>query len=147
MPKKRAEAGSLFGESEPKPECSKPKGDRPTREIWRLLKYYDNKVRHCSKADFIGVIRNIQRLIDKGIGMETIATALENYANDEWRQAQDPRYSLAPRSFFSEAKIKEWETPRPSPKPVRPQIQFEAIERPAPVIPVTELETEASDEL
>jgi hypothetical protein len=118
----------------------KPSAKYPTRELGRLIKYYREKVRQCSSGEQIGVIRNIQRLIDKGIGLEDIAQALENYANDEYRKSQDTRFSYSIRTFFSEAKIQEWLKPRPKRtfQPTRstlPEIAFTALERPQPVVP------------
>ena len=93
---------------------------RPTRELWRFVDFYGKNIRATSKADSTGVIRQIQRLIDKGIGLEDIATALENYAKDEWRMAQtDPKASKPMRSFFTAETIKEWLTPRKFVKKLR----------------------------
>jgi hypothetical protein len=128
----------------------KPSAKYPTRELGRLIKYYREKVRQCTSAEQIGVIRNIQRLIDKGIGLEDIATALENYANDDYRKNQDPRYTYSIRTFFSEAKIQEWLKPRPKravqpPRPTLPEIAFTALERPKPVVPQTATESLEED--
>jgi hypothetical protein len=118
-------------------------GQRPTRELWRFIKFYTERIRAQSAADCKGVIRQIQRLIDKGIGLEDMALALENYANDEWRKAQDPRYTKSIRSFFTAENIKEWMTPKPkkSVRPIDRIAKFEAVERPKPV----QLEPEIDD--
>lgn len=127
------------GEGLPEQAPERLSAKYPTRELGRLLSYYKKNIRDYASGEAQGVIRNIQRLIDKGIGLEDIAQALENYANDEWRKSQDPRYSLSVRSFFSEAKIKEWATPKPArPTPVKaalPEIDFQPLERPKPAIP------------
>lgn len=123
-------------------------GQRPTRELWRFIKFYTERVRPQSKADCQGVIRQIQRLIDKGIGVEDMALALENYANDDWRKAQDPRFTKSIRSFFTAENIKEWMTPKPK-KPVRPIdqiVKFETLERPQPVTVELEFEAPVSPE-
>lgn len=123
-------------------------GQRPTRELWRFVKFYTERIRAQSRTECQGVIRQIQRLIDKGIGLEDMALALENYANDEWRKAQDPRFTKSIRSFFTAENIKEWMTPRPK-KPVRPIdviAKFEAVERPKPVQIELDIEDTASPE-
>jgi hypothetical protein len=123
-------------------------GQRPTRELWRFVKYYTEHIRAQSRTECQGVIRQIQRLIDKGIGLEDMALAMENYAKDDWRKAQDPRFTKSIRSFFTAENIKEWLTPRPK-KPVRPIDQialFEAVERPKPAVVEPEIEDQASPE-
>lgn len=128
----------------------KPSAKYPTRELGRLLSYYKKNVRDFTPSESTGVIRAIQRMIDKGIGLEDIAQALRNYAEDEYRKSQDTRFSHAVRTFFSEAKIKEWLEPKqkrpfqPS-KPSLPQIDFKALERPKPVIPQAAPETLEED--
>jgi hypothetical protein len=109
-----------------------------TRELGRLLGFYKKHIRDYTPEESRGVIRNIQRMLDKGTELEDIATAVQNYAEDEWRKSQDPRYSMPVRTFFSAAKIKEWLTPRERPvsmKPALPQIHFTPLERPKPVQP------------
>ncbi len=113
-----------------------PQEQRPTRELWRFVDFYNKNVRAHSKEECMGVIRQIQRLIDKGLGVEDLATALENYAADEWRKAQEPRYSKPIRSFFTYEVVKEWLTPKK--KPVRPDplkrvTAFQTTEMPKPV--------------
>jgi hypothetical protein len=121
----------LFG-SQPEAPAKAP-SDRPTRELGRFIKFYKEKVRDCTSTECVGVIKNIQRMLDKGIGLDEIATALQNYADDEWRKSRDPRLSYPIRTFFSMAKIKEWLNPMPKPgKPGLPQINFTPLETPKP---------------
>ena len=126
---------------------------RPTRELGRFISFYKKNIRDCTSQECVGVIRNIQRLIEKGIAAEDIATALRNYADDEWRKSQDPRFSYAIRTFFSEAKIKEWLTPKEKrafkEKPALPQVNFTPLERPKPaaLLPVIHELNEEADEL
>ena len=112
---------------------------RPTRELGRFISFYKKNIRDVSSQDCIGVIRNIQYMLNKGISAEEIATALRNYADDEWRKSQDPRFSYAIRTFFSAAKIKEWQTPKAkqpfNAKPSLPQVKFTPLERPKPAVP------------
>lgn len=123
-----------------------PAEQRPTNELWRFLDYYNKNVKAHSASECSGVIRNIQRLIDKGLGVDSLATALENYANDEWRKA-NPRYSKHIRSFFSLEVITEWLTPRPPiVKPMDKVAKFRSDERPAPAIPVR-LDDQPQDDL
>lgn len=111
---------------------------RPTKELWRFVKYYTSNIRNFSQAECSGVIRAIQRMVDKGIPLEDIALALENYKDDPWRKA-NPRYSKHIRSFYTPETIKEWLTPRPAiQKPTSPAFNFEASEKPAPAVPVSE---------
>jgi hypothetical protein len=126
-----------------------PKAEqRPTRELWRFVRYYTENIRAQSQTECQGVIRQIQRLIDKGIGVEDMALALENYAKDDWRKRQDPRFTKSIRSFFTVENIKEWLTPRPK-KPVRPIDQialFEAVDRPKPAVIEPETDDPVSPE-
>jgi hypothetical protein len=110
---------------------------RPTRELWRFIDFYNTKIKAHSKEECIGVIRNIQRLIDKGLGVEDLAQALENYEADDWRRA-NPRYSKQIRSFFTFETIKEWLKPRPKmvkPDPLAKVVAFETTVKPAPAVP------------
>jgi hypothetical protein len=134
---------------------TKPSDAYPTRELGRLLKAYKERVRDYHYTESQGVIKNIQRMIDKGIEFADIAQALDNYAKDEWRLSQGPARSHPVRTFFCEAKIKEWINPPPRSKtttqarPALPQVAFVALERPKPVIPqdVILLPFEEDDEL
>jgi hypothetical protein len=120
-----------------------------TQELGRLLSYYKKNIRDYHYTEANGVIRNIQRLIDKGLALEDIVQAMENYAADEYRKSSDPRFTLSVRSFFSEAKIREWLNPveRKPMKPMLPQINFEPLVRPTPVNLLTEREEENDIEL
>lgn len=95
---------------EPEPE---PESEYSTRELSQFLRFYNEKIRKHSTAETRGVIRQIQRLLKKGVTVEMIRAALQNYAADEWRKAQDPRYSKHIRSFFTQEFIQEWQAPRP----------------------------------
>ena len=115
----------------------KPSSNYTTRELYRFIRYFSEKIRPTSTGDTAGVIRNIQRLIDKGLGVDQFAIALENYANDEWLKAQDVRYRKTMRQFFTFEIIKEWQTPRPQvqTKLPRPQITFTTDVKPEPAQP------------
>jgi hypothetical protein len=129
----------------PDEAVAKPADSRPTREIGRLLSFYKKNIRDYTPTESVGVVRNIQRMIAKGLVFEDIVTALQNYAEDEWRKSQDPRRSMPIRTFFSEAKIREWLKPQGrtvpvAQKPALPEIAFTPIERPAPAIPLCSAE-------
>lgn len=118
-----------------KPEVVGPPAEqRPARELWRLMNFYNTKIKAHSKEECVGVIRNMQRLIDKGLGVDEMAQALENYEADEWRRA-NPRYSKTVRAFFTVESIKEWLTPRPKPQkpdPLARLATFEPTTNPVP---------------
>lgn len=117
-----------------------------TRELSRLMKYYNEKIKPHSKSQCVGVLRNIQRLLASGTALEDIALALENYANDPWRKANDLRYTKAIRSFFMPDVIAEWQTPRPQfVKPGLPEIQFMPTVQPSPVTVTPSPEEESND--
>lgn len=135
MPRKKPEQSALF--EPPQADLGTPK-QRPTRELWRFVRFYCQNIRAQSAEDCKGVIRAIQRMVDKGIGLEDIAQALENYAEDPWRKQQDPRYSKPIRAFFKPEVIREWLTPKPPPKPVQPVFDFEPTIRPVPAVPIAD---------
>jgi hypothetical protein len=119
---------------------------RPTRELFRFVAYYNEKIRAHSKEECVGVLRNIQRIIDKGLGVEDLAQALENYEADEWRRA-NPRYSKQIRSFFTYETIKEWLKPRPKavkPDPLARVSGFTVDAKPAPVVVAPLIDDSAS---
>lgn len=114
-----------------------PAEQRPTRELYRFWAFYNEKIKAQPKATVAGVLRNIQRLIDQGLGVEDMAQALENYEADEWRRA-NPRYSKSIWAFFTAENIREWLVPRPKmvkPDPLSRVNEFKTVERPAPVQP------------
>lgn len=126
MPRKKVE------DSEAKPALQ---NQRPTKELYRFIAFYNEKIKAHAPAVTATVLRNIQRLLDKGLGIEDMAVALENYEKDEWRRA-NPRYSKDMRSFFTLETIKEWLTPRR--KPVKPDplahlADFQPDRKPEPV--------------
>lgn len=146
MPRKKPDPGVLF---EPPTEGmpDKPSKAYTSRELWRFVRYYCEKIRNHPQNECVGVIRNIQRMIDKGIGLEKIATALENYYKDEWRTA-NPAYSMKIRSFFSQEAIEEWQHPRPKVKKVEPRIpsiDFTPQQRPKPAVVLPRPEEDTSD--
>ncbi len=132
-------------------QAKPPSAQRTTRELGRFLKYYKEKIRDYTADESVGVIRNIQRMLDNGITAEDIATALHNYAEDEYRKASHPTFTMSVRKFFSQAKIQEWITPvkRTPPmaytKPSLPQVAFTPLERPQPVVPAMHNNTEEDD--
>jgi hypothetical protein len=114
-----------------------PAEQRPTRELYRFIRFYTEKIRAASKTEMVGVFRLIQNVIDKGLGVDEIAAALENYEQDEWRRA-NPRFSKSIRSFFTVENIKEWQTPKGKPKKVDPLARLNSFApdlRPAPAVP------------
>lgn len=121
---------------------SKPSDAYTARELWKLMNFYLTKIRNHPKGETVGVIRQIQRLLDKGIEFDTIAQALENYAADDWRKA-NPRYSRPVRTFFTAESIAEWSQPKP---PVRkyaePFLSFEPSVVPKPLQPTKPEEPE-----
>lgn len=128
------------GQGLPAQPPEKPSAKYPTRELGRLLSFYKKNVRDYLPQESVGVIRNIQRLIDKGIEYQDIVQALKNYADDEWRKNSDPKYTMGVRTFFTEVKVKEWINPikrkaAVPEKPKLPQIDFEPMERPKPFVP------------
>lgn len=131
MPRKKKTEG------DPAQPAFKSPEQRPTREYWRMMAYYKENIRPQSDADCVGVIRNIQRLIEKGTSIEDIAVALENYASDPWRKA-NPRYSKPIRSFFTAEMIQEWQTPKSEPvkppKPIDRIAQFTSDFLPSPAV-------------
>ena len=82
-----------------------------TREISKLVAFYNEQIRPHGKQEQLGIFRNIQRLIGKGISMAQMSRALQNYAADEYVRASDPRLRMNIRSFFSESVIKLWQEP------------------------------------
>ncbi len=137
MPKKKAE-----------PEAAAPPAEqRPTRELYRFWAFYNDKIKPSPKSTVAGVLRNIQRLIDQGLGVDEMALALENYESDEWRRA-NPRYSKSIFAFFTAENVREWLSPRPKmtkPDPLERVNQFTTDVRPAPaqpVLPTVEAEPE-----
>lgn len=127
MPRKKSDSA--------KPELQ---NQRPTRELFRFVAFYNQKIKAHGPDVTATVLRNIQRLLDKGLGIEDMAIALENYENDEWRKA-NPRYSKDMRSFFTMETIKEWLTPRPKlvkPDPLKHVHAFETSAKPAPAKPM-----------
>ena len=131
MPRKKASTDLPVQGGEAVP--AEPSDAYTSRELWRCINFYCKNIRNHPPEEYKGVIRNIQRMIDKGIGLEMIATALENYMNDEWRKA-NPAYSKPIRSFFTKEIIEEWQHPRPSIKKPDPvQINFTPLFRPSPV--------------
>ena len=120
----------------------------PTRMLWRFVDYYNKHIKEHSKEECVGVIRNIQRIIDKGLGVEDLAQALENYEKDEWRKA-NPRYSKPIRSFFTYEMVKEWLNPRPKlvkPDPLARLSLFEALPTPPPAA-IAPLDNDPVDDL
>jgi hypothetical protein len=116
-----------------------------TKDIWKLTKFYADKIRAFPPSHAGRLIKQIQRLLDKGVEMDSIAIALENYEADEQRRRADPRYVLSIYTFFTEAKIQEWQTPRPS---YKPQIlTFDIPVLPPPPAPALLPTEEISDEL
>jgi hypothetical protein len=109
-----------------------------TREIYRFVAFYNEKIRKTSKEEQTGIFRLIQRLMTvHGIPPEDIALALENYAADEWRKAQDIRFSKTMRAFFMPETIREWLTPKKKPvklDPLKAVSQFTAAYVPPPAI-------------
>ena len=121
---------------------------RPTRELYRFVAFYDEKIRKSSEAEKVGIFRSMQRLIDKGLGVDAMAQALENYEADEWRPAC-PRFSKSIRTFFTVECIQEWLQPRGKPKKVDPLAKVAAFQPdfvPAPATPVV-IDDPQSDDL
>jgi hypothetical protein len=82
-----------------------------TRDISKLVKFYNEQIRPHSQAEQLGIFRTIQRLLAKGLTMAQMSRALQNYAADDYVKASDPRLRMNIRSFFSEAIIKLWQEP------------------------------------
>jgi hypothetical protein len=126
-----------------------PAEQRPTRELYRFIRFYNDKIKKSSETERVGIFRAIQRLIDKGLGVDAIALALENYEADEWRRA-NPRFSKSIRSFFTVETIQEWQTPKGKPKPVDPLARVNSFKPdfvPPPVQPELFDDPQSSDEL
>lgn len=137
MPRKKAE-----------PAAGPPAEQRPTRELYRFIAFYLEKVRKHSKSDTVGVFRQIQNLIDKGLGVDVIAIALENYEADEWRR-KNPHFSKHIRSFFTPETIKDWQTPKKI-RPVDPLdrvTQFKTDVLPPKAVPLPLDDPQSTDEL
>jgi hypothetical protein len=118
----------------------RPSAKYPTRELGRLLSYYKKNIKDFGTKVPFGVMKNIQSIIDKGVALEDIVTAMQNY--EQARKDQDPQFTLGVRSFFSEEKIAYWLDPPKQAttpfrlKPALPEIQFTATMRPKPAVPV-----------
>jgi hypothetical protein len=142
MPRKKPE-----GEAPAKPVNPE---QRPTRELYRFVAFYNEKIKAHGPSVTAGVIKNIQRLIDKGLGVEDLAQALENYEKDDWRRA-NPRFSKSIFAFFTYEIIKEWLLPRPKmvkPDPIKARVtEFQPDFRPEPAQPTLLTDEVISDEL
>ena len=126
MPKKKAA------------EAAAPAEQRPTRELYRFWAFYNDKIKAAPKTSVGGIIKNIQRIIDQGLGVDDMAVALENYEADEWRRA-NPHYSKSIWAFFTPETIRERLTPKPNmvkPDPLARVHQYLTTERPSPAQPV-----------
>jgi hypothetical protein len=89
-----------------------------TREISRLVSYYNKNIRLHSKNEQVGIFRQIMLMVKKGtVTMSDISQAMQNYAADEWVKSchQTQRHHI--RKFMMAEKIQQWLQPKPS-KPV-----------------------------
>lgn len=135
----------LFDPPEPSVQAPEETG-YTTRDLWRFVNYYCTRIRAFPNTETGGVIRNIQRMLAKGISLEEIAIALRNYEEDDWRKKNDPRYSMHIRSFFKAETIKQWQTPRPKLKQSRlPFVTIQPTTKPTPV--QVQQQDEIDDEL
>jgi hypothetical protein len=98
-----------------------PTKDRPaavedpdsTRQLSKFKTFFLQNIKSVSDREQLGVIRQIQRIVAKGVTHEQIAIALRNYADDPFRKESDERFTKNIMSFFTETCIKEWQTPLP----------------------------------
>lgn len=106
--------------TEPKPR--KPRAKKPpkpplqsdaiqTRDIARLLQYYEMNIRNDGKI--LGIFRQVQRLVAKGITLSQISQAMQKYAADPWVKGQDERRRMPVRGFMTVNYIRKWQTDIP----------------------------------
>jgi hypothetical protein len=104
-----------------------------TVELSRIVRFYCKNVRPHSPKEMTGIYRNLQRLCNqKGVTLEMLQTAVENYAADPYVRASDPRARKNIRSFFTYDNVVMWQQPvRQNPlmkkKPV--ESALDALER------------------
>jgi hypothetical protein len=112
----------------PKPEYHQPKQKKASLEdrcinsaLADIAERYTRSVRAHSHYEMLGVIRNMRRLLAKGITFEMLDVAVRIYAADPFVQRSDPRRRKHIRSFFTEITIRQWQTPLPErPKSTNP---------------------------
>jgi hypothetical protein len=127
-----------------------------SRNLSKYVTFYVQNIRDVPKVETVGVIRSIQRLLEKGaVTHEEIAVALRNYRDDPFRREADPRMVKHIRSFFTADTIKQWQRPVErtargfrAPSPMVQEIErAEAVLRPVadiqdPIRPAEEEEQE-----
>lgn len=113
MAKHDVEQPALFSPDEaPRVELSPEASALPTtRELSKFISFYTQNIRQHSRSETMGVMRQIQRLLEKGLTMKQISTALKHYRDDPFRQQADPRHMKHIRSFFTRETIEQWQQP------------------------------------
>lgn len=116
MPKTDVEQPALFSPDEAPVVELPPDGTAlpTTRELSKFIMFYRENIRQHSKPETTGVMRQIQRLLMKGVTMKQISTALKHYRDDPFRQQADPRHVKHIRSFFTREVINQWQRPVPA---------------------------------
>jgi hypothetical protein len=82
-----------------------------TREISKLVTFYLKNVRAHDKSEMVGIIRQIQLMVKKGITMEDISLAMQNYASDDFTKNNHPALRHHIRKFMMPEKIRMWKNP------------------------------------
>lgn len=77
-----------------------------TREISRVVSFYEKNVRNDGKV--IGIFRQIQLMLNKGVTLGQISQAVQNYAKADFtRSLPEPRrHSI--RKFMKPEVIRQW---------------------------------------
>jgi hypothetical protein len=109
-----------------------------TREISKLVTFYCKNVRAHDKAEMVGIIRQIQLMLNKGVTMEDISAAIQNYAADEFTRNSHEAHRHHIRKFMMPEKIRQWKiAPKRTKTTTDPSlVALERLEASAPV-PVT----------
>lgn len=92
----------------------------PTRALAKIANKYYKAVRPHAAKDKVGVIRQMQRLVLKGVTPEMLETAIDNYVKSLVEENTDPRFRKRIRSFLEINNVLLWQKPLPTrPKPPR----------------------------
>jgi hypothetical protein len=126
-------SGPLFGAEPEKVKPAKPEPVLTTREISRLVRYYNEKIRLHSVQDTRGVYRQIQLLLAPKAGRELIspqdvADAIKNYEKDDFTKSLPQQRRMSMRRFFTYENIFVWRKPAVV-KSVRRDKSFDTLDR------------------
>ncbi len=87
-----------------------------TRELSRIVTFYLQNVRRHDKREYIGIYRQMLRVIDKGVTTAQMAQAARNYAESEFVKAIPELRRHHIRRFFVAERIRRWAQHRENPQ-------------------------------